>query len=63
MRQIQVVTWDAWTGVTVVDHVWQVAKHYGEKHILKLRGSAQRWADTEAKLDKSSTHVVYVREV
>lgn len=63
MTRFEVVTWDAGTGVAVIDHVWKVARHHGKRKMRKLTKRVNRWANREAKADKSSDHVVYVRSI
>lgn len=63
MTRIEVVTYDVETGCTMIDRVFRVARHYGTKHIAKIRRSAERWAEHEIEYDKSTTHAVLLREV
>jgi hypothetical protein len=55
---IQVVTHDVGTHVTVVDHEWPDDCD----KVLALK-AANEWAERHAQQDKSTDHVVYVREV
>jgi len=55
---IQVVTYDVGTHVTVVDHEWP-----DDANTALARKAANEWCERHAKQDKSTDHVVYVREI
>lgn len=55
---IQVVTFDALTHTTAVDHEWP-----NDCDARLARKAAEEWANNYAKQDKSSDHITYVREI
>lgn len=61
MSRIEVCTWDCETGCTMVDHVWKV--RHGARKVAKQARRIRAWAHRAARMDVSTSHVVYVREV
>lgn len=62
-RRIEVVTYDLATGVSVPDHVWTTAQHHGKRKARKLARRVERWLRRAAAYDKSTDHVLYIREI